>query len=129
MITLHGKPITDEEMQIIASYMDDETRERLHSKLAPCTHDEFLLAYLETPDGDALREILEREFDMVINARYTVFWIGGERDGETLFEYNDLDDAIASTNEFYTEHETEFDPVCGGVGICDNEQPEAWIEW
>jgi hypothetical protein len=48
-------------MNEIASYMDDEIREELHSQLAPCTHEEFIKAYLER-DPDFI-EILHNEFD------------------------------------------------------------------
>ena len=32
--------------EVIASYMDDEIREKLHFKLAPCSNEEFLVEYL-----------------------------------------------------------------------------------
>lgn len=65
-ILIHGMPIDDETMSNIASYMDDEIREELHSKLAvddPTIEDneEFLNAYLEK-DPDFL-ELLENEFN------------------------------------------------------------------
>ena len=48
------------EMDIIASYMDDEIRKGLHFELAPCEPEEFLIAYLERdPDFESL---LESEF-------------------------------------------------------------------
>lgn len=130
MITIHKRLITDEDMADIATYMDDDIREKLHLEMAPCTYDEFLLAYLEeAPDRDAFMDIMQREFDMVFDARYSVFWVGGERDGEILYETDDLDDAIKAGNRIYKEHETDFDTVCGGVGICDNENPDELIEW
>lgn len=72
MLTIHGRKITDEDMAIIATYMNDEIREHLHSMLAPCTHDEFIMEYLETSDGPELQEILEREFDLEIIPKYEV---------------------------------------------------------
>ena len=33
--------------EIIEEYMDNELRERLHSKLAPCTEQEFFDRYIE----------------------------------------------------------------------------------
>lgn len=48
---------------------------------------------------------------------YTVYWIGGDRDGETLAEFDDENDAIRFACRFHDDHEDEFDPVCGGVGI------------
>jgi len=38
---------TNELMQIIASYMDDNKREVVHAELAPCTNEAFLKKYLE----------------------------------------------------------------------------------
>ena len=58
---------------------------------------------------------------------YTVFWVGGEKDGQTLYETNDLDDAIRFANQFTIDHEEEFDPCCGGVGIVDGKGKT--IEW
>lgn len=60
-MTVYGRPITDEDMANIASYMDDEIREKVHSELAPCEHEEFIRRYLEEdPDFIAL---LHHEFE------------------------------------------------------------------
>lgn len=32
---------------VVANYMDDDTREQVHAELAPCTDAEFLTRYLE----------------------------------------------------------------------------------
>lgn len=34
--------VTDAEMEVLASYMDDEIREEVYSRFAPCTNDELL---------------------------------------------------------------------------------------
>lgn len=60
-MTIYGRTITDEDMRNIADYMDDTIREELHSKLAPCTNEEFLRAYIDR-DPDIL-DILRNEFD------------------------------------------------------------------
>lgn len=39
--------ITMELMNDIATYMDDEKREKVHFELAPCTPEEFLSRYVE----------------------------------------------------------------------------------
>ena len=41
------KNVSQELMDTIATYMDDEIREELHLRLAPCTPEEFISAYLE----------------------------------------------------------------------------------
>lgn len=47
----------------IASYMNDEIRERVHSELAPCTEEKFLGRYLEL-DPD-FSELLKTEFGII----------------------------------------------------------------
>jgi hypothetical protein len=61
MMTIYGRKITQDDMDNIATYMDDEIRERLHFELAPCEPEEFLAAYLEK--DPEFEEMLEREFD------------------------------------------------------------------
>ena len=48
----------------IISYMDDDIREDVHGDLAPCTHYEFLMGYLQC-DPDFTR-ILEDQFSVTI---------------------------------------------------------------
>lgn len=52
--------LTKDDLDIIAIYMDDEIRERVHNELAPCEPEEFLVRYLELdPDFEIL---LQSEF-------------------------------------------------------------------
>lgn len=53
--------ITDDMMNVIGSYMDDDIREEIHGEMAPCTPDEFLTAYLEK--DPEFRDLLENEFN------------------------------------------------------------------
>ena len=56
---------------------------------------------------------------------YVVALVGGDRDGETLAEFDDEADAIRYAQAYYAKHDGEFDPVCGGVGVfCDGEVVE-----
>lgn len=56
--------LTQELMDTIGSYMDDDMREDVHAELAPCTPEEFLKRYLELdPDFE---ELLESEFDIKV---------------------------------------------------------------
>ena len=41
-------------MDALAMLMDDEIRERVHSELAPCTDEAFLVRYLELADNDLI---------------------------------------------------------------------------
>ena len=40
------RPLTEEDMNAIANYMDDDLRERLHLELAPCSPAAFIAAYV-----------------------------------------------------------------------------------
>lgn len=52
--------LTQELMDAIASYMDDDKREYVHFELAPCEPEEFLKRYLELdPDFE---DLLDSEF-------------------------------------------------------------------
>lgn len=54
--------LDEEEMENIASYMNDEIREDLHFEMAPCEPEEFLRAYVEKdPDFE---ELLNSEFSI-----------------------------------------------------------------
>lgn len=58
----YGRKITinDDLMEAIVMYMDDETREKVHSELASCANEEFLNRYIElNPDFE---ELLYKEF-------------------------------------------------------------------
>ena len=47
--------MSDELMDIIENYMDDDIREKVHYELAPCTSEEFLKRYIELdPDFEKL---------------------------------------------------------------------------
>ena len=52
--------ITDELMNTISTYMNDEIREKVHFELAPCTHEEFLKRYLELDPN--FEKVLYKEF-------------------------------------------------------------------
>lgn len=58
---VYGRPITQEDLNLIASYMDDSKRELVHTQFAPCPPEQFLLAYLVL--DPKLMQILEREFE------------------------------------------------------------------
>ena len=56
--------ITYDLLDTIATYMNDDIREKVHFELAPCEPAEFLKRYLEL-DPD-FREVLESEFDIEV---------------------------------------------------------------
>ena len=56
--------LTEEVLNTIAYYMDDDKRERVHFELAPCEPEEFLKRYLEL-DSD-FEELLNNEFGIEV---------------------------------------------------------------
>ena len=45
--SLQSYMIDFDEMNNIATYMNDDIRERVHLELAPCSNEEFLIRYLQ----------------------------------------------------------------------------------
>lgn len=54
--------MTQELMDVIATYMDDEIREQVHFEMAPCEPEEFLKRYCEL--DQEFKELLDSEFDI-----------------------------------------------------------------
>ena len=52
--------LTEELIETISSYMNDEIREDIHSKMAPCSFEKFLKAYLE--EDESFYNLLKSEF-------------------------------------------------------------------
>jgi len=52
--------------------------------------------------------------------KYSVLWLGGDRDGETLGEFDNLEEAKSFAEKFRAEHEQEFDHYWGGVAVVDD---------
>lgn len=57
-----SKIITDNTMSAIVALMDDNTREIVHRKLAPCTNYEFLKEYCK--HEPSFTNVLENEFSI-----------------------------------------------------------------
>ena len=58
------KKISNETMDTIASYMNDDIREELRFKLAPCINRTFLKEYCKR--DTEFEELLKNEFDIVL---------------------------------------------------------------
>lgn len=56
--------ISQELMDAISQYMDDDKRELVHAELAPCEPEEFIERYLEL-DAD-FQELLNNEFGLQV---------------------------------------------------------------
>ncbi len=52
--------LTQDGLDVIATYMNDDIRENLHLDIAGCTPEEFLVTYLNEDPGFA--ELLKSEF-------------------------------------------------------------------
>ena len=52
--------LTQELLEVIATYMNDDIRERLHCEIAPCEPEFFLKEYLNRDPG--FKELLHDEF-------------------------------------------------------------------
>lgn len=61
------------------------------------------------------------------NNMYTVFWVGGDRDGEILGTTLTEGEAINMARKLYDDHETEFHPIWGGIGIVAPDGSD--VEW
>ena len=54
--------LSEELLDTIATYMDDDKREKVHFELAPCEPEEFLKRYMELdPDFE---DVLKSEFSI-----------------------------------------------------------------
>ena len=58
------KKISNETMGNICTYMNDDIREELHFKLAPCSNRTFLEEYCKR--DTEFTELLKNEFDIVL---------------------------------------------------------------
>jgi len=56
--------MTDPEMDALVNYMDDDIREKVHQELAPCTHEEFILRYIEL--DPEFEKVIDQEFSSVL---------------------------------------------------------------
>lgn len=52
--TTPAEALKEISIDIMAEYMDDDTREAVHNELAPCSDLEFLTRYLEIAPGDLI---------------------------------------------------------------------------
>lgn len=73
--------ISNELMNNIASYMNDDLREQTHFAVAPCSNEVFITEYYNTASAElkrALEDILSEEFnldidDIIFSAYYQVY--------------------------------------------------------
>lgn len=94
--------ISNELMNNIASYMDDDLREDTHFAVSPCSNEVFITVYYNTASAElkrALEDILSEEFgldidDIIYSAYYQVYnnlSISKEELNELRADYNTLE--------------------------------------
>lgn len=79
-------PLTEEDMNTIAQYMDDDLRERLHRELAPCSPAAFITAYVAE---DPSFEVTLKEFNFLDGYWYAVVKEGDSDWGTGSFDYEE----------------------------------------
>lgn len=93
------KRITDQEMEVLAAYMDDKVREEVHSRFAPCTNEEFAgQVFLRGGvSREELTEVLqieleelERTFIMIDRIKYCLCCSNGINFMEKAYPKRDL---------------------------------------
>ena len=73
--------ITDKEMCTIALYMVDDVREAVHGSIAPCTNEEFIIAYLTALnlvggyEDDFGTVFDENDFIEMLDKEFRISWI------------------------------------------------------
>lgn len=56
-----------------------------------------------------------------MSKEYTVYWIGGSRDGEELAKFTDQMEAVKFADRFFQEHESEIHTTWGGISVVDED--------
>lgn len=71
--------ITNEKMEVLATYMDSDIREKVHFRFAPCTNEEFV-SHVLVRNGITeaqIEEVLNRDFDAVKETLEVLNYIKG----------------------------------------------------
>ena len=106
-------------------YFTKEELEKAYDQLEDEMEYEDFDEYLDSMLGQGR----QKTGGLIEEDRYEVFWVGGERDGETLFEADNEADAINKALELSQEHEDEFDPQFGGIAIVDRLTNREVVDW
>ena len=109
--------ISNELMENIASYMDDDLRQQTHYSVAPCSNEVFITEYYNTASAElkrALEDILSGEFildidDIIYSAYYQV--------------YNNLSLSQEEFNELQADFNTIGSRPVKSIFAHENEKP------
>lgn len=108
--------ISNELMENIASYMDDELREQTHFAVASCSNEVFITEYYNTASAElkrALEDILSDEFNLDIDdIIYSAYYQG----------YNNLSISPEELNELQADFNTIGSRPAMSISAHDNEK-------
>lgn len=112
--------IDDLTMENIATYMDEEVREKVHSKEAPCSNEHFLVAYYEELQAgeqcntEGFFDLLLYEFDINIEEL---------QDIERVKSYDRCIISLETLQDLEKEYVVEF---CVDNGFSGNRIEKHW---
>lgn len=112
--------IDDLTMENIATYMDEEVREKVHSKEAPCSNEHFLVAYYEElqvgeqRNTEGFFDLLLYEFDINIEEL---------QDIERVKSYDRCIISLEKLKDLEKEYVVEF---CANNGFSGNKIGKHW---
>lgn len=112
--------IDDLTMENIATYMDEEVRERVHLKEAPCSNEHFLVAYYEELQAGEFEkqseffDLLLYEFDINIEEL---------QDIERVTSYDGCVISLETLQDLEKEYVVEF---CANNGFSGNKIGKHW---
>lgn len=112
--------IDDLTMENIATYMDEEVREKVHSKEAPCSNEHFLVAYYEELQAgeqcntEGFFDLLLYEFDINIEELQNI---------ERVISYNGCIISLEKLQDLEKEYVVEF---CANNGFSGNKIGKHW---
>lgn len=112
--------IDDLTMENIATYMDEEVREKVHSKEAPCSNEHFLVAYYEElqvgeqRNTEGFFDLLLYEFDINIEEL---------QDIERVTSYDGCVISLETLQDLEKEYVVEF---CANNGFSGNKIGKHW---
>lgn len=107
-------------MENIATYMDEEVREKVHSKEAPCSNEHFLVAYYEELQAgeqcntEGFFDLLLYEFDINIEEL---------QDIERVTSYDGCVISLETLQDLEKEYVVEF---CANNGFSGNKIGKHW---
>ena len=125
--------ITNREMEILAGYMDDEIREEVHFRFAPCTNEEFL-AQVIIRDGiakETITDVLNGDFEGFVYTYIIVGVIKNCMHSNNVINYTRIKypDRVLCTedSDIGNEYREYLNQFCGCLEVLGKEFPEMHV--